>query len=211
VSAALLGLGLGALGVRLPGASGLVFAGLALAGPAVDLLRRALRRPGAVPGAARGRVIEVKSAIALRASVEEVFELWRHLENLPRFLRHVRSVQRWPDSSRSHWVLAGPAGGELTCDVELTELEPNRLLAWRTVPGAPVEHTGIVRFAPQGPGSMRLQVHLGLHVAGPARALVTGLLGPHPQRQLAADLRRLRTLLDEGRAAAPLAPSPALP
>ncbi|MGH8538416.1 MAG: hypothetical protein ACREXM_18715 [Gammaproteobacteria bacterium] len=43
--------------------------------------------------------------------------------------------------------MTGPGGMSVEWDAVTTKLEQNRLLAWRTVPGAAVEHAGMIQFA----------------------------------------------------------------
>ncbi|MGH8607197.1 MAG: hypothetical protein ACREX9_07220, partial [Gammaproteobacteria bacterium] len=55
-----------------------------------------------------------------------------------------RSVR---EDGGSHWTVTGPGGMSVEWDAVTTKLEQNRLLAWRTVPGAAVEHAGMIQFA----------------------------------------------------------------
>src|SRR5688572_29673997 len=66
---------------------------------------------------------------------------WRNFENLPRIMTHLESV-RVIDDRRSHWVAkANSAGGKrFEWDAEITVDEPNRRIAWRSLPGADVEN-----------------------------------------------------------------------
>src|SRR5262245_28069307 len=55
------------------------------------------------------RGINVEESITIARRPEELFEFWRDLTNLSKFLSHVERVDMI-DGRRSHWVVQGPAG-----------------------------------------------------------------------------------------------------
>lgn len=78
---------------------------------------------------------------------EEVFAFWRNLENLPRFMKHLASVEE-QTQTRSHWKANLP--GELvklTWNAEITREEPNQYIGWHSVEGSMVDNAGKVEFA----------------------------------------------------------------
>jgi uncharacterized membrane protein len=147
-----------------------------------------------------GFSVEVHKGIQIHAPVAEVFETLSDIRNFPRFMRNVRSVRMNPDGS-SHWTVVGPAGASVKWDSVTTQLEPNALLAWRTVPRSAVEHSGRIRFAPVSGGeSTRLEVHLSYRPpAGALGHLVARLFGADPKKEIAEDLLRLKTFLETGK------------
>ncbi|HEY8551411.1 MAG TPA: YgaP-like transmembrane domain, partial [Vicinamibacterales bacterium] len=66
-------------------------------------------------GGSRGA--HVRETIVIDRPVAEVFEHWRNLENLPRFMRHLEQVRMFADG-RSHWIARGPAGMRVEWDAE---------------------------------------------------------------------------------------------
>jgi uncharacterized membrane protein len=144
--------------------------------------------------------IEVRQAVTIQRPPEDVYHFWRDLTNLPRFMRHLESVERVAGQARSRWVARGPAGRRVTWEAELVEDQPPRRLAWRTVPGADVEHEGRVDFEPaRGGRETVVRVRLAYRApAGKMGALVARLLGAEPAQQVAQDLRRLAQVLEAG-------------
>jgi uncharacterized membrane protein len=136
----------------------------------------------------------------LWSSIEEVFRVWSRLDDFPCFMEHVRGVSVAPDG-RSHWRVAGP-GGDVEWDAEITRRIDNQLLAWHTLPGSPVQHTGVVRFERSGRGT---RVDIRMSYATPAgalgRALAT-LARKDPKTAMDEDLLRLKSLLEDGKATA---------
>lgn len=143
---------------------------------------------------ARGVNVDERITIARRP--EEVFEFWRDLANLPRFLSHLERIDVI-DRRRSHWVVQGPAGMHVEWDAELiNEIRPD-LLAWRSLPGADVASAGSVQFRPLGPTETELRVRMQYAPpAGRAGAVVARWLGDSPESMLRMDLQRLKNILE---------------
>src|SRR5256714_11886732 len=99
--------------------------------------------------------IQVKRAVTINASPEELYRYWRDFKNAPRFMVNVESVQMTGDG-RSHWVAKTPLGKTVEWDAEVTQDEPGQLIAWRRTQGpflAP--NSGSVHFPPQRNGRGR--------------------------------------------------------
>lgn len=177
--------------------------GLALVGAAIGsalLLRAAtnlpMRRLLGVGAGRRG--IDLQKTIVVNAPLDEVFAWFRDFRNFPRFMAHVRNVR--VSDGRSHWEVAGPAGIAVQWDAEVTRLEPNHLLAWRSLPGSRVENAGMVYFEPFDGGT---RLHVRLSYNPPAGALghaVAALFGKDPKHALDDDLLRFKSLLETGKA-----------
>jgi uncharacterized membrane protein len=145
------------------------------------------------------RAVDVRKAIHIAAAPEEVYAYFAAMENLPRFMDHVREVQRTADGLY-RWRVAGPIGVPVEWTAEVTEQVPNEVLAWKTVPGSVVRSAGMVRFTPEGDGT-RLDVRLSYNPpAGALGHAVAHLLGSDPKQQMDDDLLRLKSLLEEGKA-----------
>jgi uncharacterized membrane protein/osmotically-inducible protein OsmY len=152
--------------------------------------------------ASRRRAIDVQKTITINASVGEVYAFWSVYENFPRFMSRVlevRSSEHVP--MQSHWKVAGPAGVPVEFDAEVTRTIPNHLIAWRTLPGSPVKHAGLVRFDPEIEG--RTRVHIRMSYNPPAGWLGHGIaaaFGVDPKRSMDEDLVRMKTLIETGHA-----------
>src|SRR5829696_5712735 len=96
-------------------------------------------------GVTKDMPVRVKASTTIRKPREEVYSFWRNLSNLPRFMAHLESVDVSSDG-RSHWRATGPAGMTVEWDAEIVEDRPGNLIAWRSLPGGDVVHSGIVGF-----------------------------------------------------------------
>jgi uncharacterized membrane protein len=143
--------------------------------------------------------IDVRKTISVAAPADRVFGFWSQYENFPRFMSNVREV-RDLGGGRSRWVVSGPGGVPVEWEAEITERIPDQRLAWRTLPGSTVDHTGHVHFESRPEGTTA--VHAAMSYTPPAGAAghgVATLLGSDPKRQLDEDLLRMKTLIETGR------------
>ena len=92
--------------------------------------------------------IQVERSVTVNRPKDQLFRIWRNFENLPRFMKHLKSVRVDPESGgkRSHWVALAPLGRTIEWDSEVMEERENEMLAWKSVPGSLVESMGRVEF-----------------------------------------------------------------
>jgi uncharacterized membrane protein len=143
----------------------------------------------------RRRTIDIQKSLHVDAPPGRVFAFASAYENLPRVLADVRDV-RTLGGDRSRWVVRGPGGVSLTWTAVVTERVPNRLLAWRSEPGAVLEHAGVLRFREEGRGT-RVDVRVcysppGAHAGRP----LADFFGGDPRARINDDLGRLKRLLE---------------
>ena len=145
------------------------------------------------------KAVQFTKTIIIERSPEDLYGFWRNMENLPRIMRHVQEV-RVLDDRRSHWVVRTPTGATAEWDAEITEDEPNRRLAWRSLPGAQVDNAGEVRLEP-APGGRGTLVTAEIQYRPPAGAVgatIARLLGSSPERLAGEDLRVFKQLMETG-------------
>lgn len=130
---------------------------------------------------------------------EEVYTFWRNFQNLPRFMRHLESVEDL-GSGRSRWTAKGPAGMNVQWEATIVADEPGRVITWRSLEGSDVDNAGAVRFesAPAGRGTI-VKVNIEYNpIGGAVGAAVAKLFGEEPQQQLDDDLRRFKQVMEVG-------------
>ncbi len=143
--------------------------------------------------------LELKAAITIAKTPQEVYDFWRGLERLPSFMWHLEQVE-WTGEGRTRWTAKAPLGRSVSWEAELVEDVRGEVIAWRSLPGADVDNSGSVRFtpAPAGRGT-ELRVHLRYAVpGGRLGATVARLLGEEPHQQVEDDLRRCKQVLETG-------------
>ena len=148
----------------------------------------------------RRPAVELQKCIDVAAPVEQVFETFSQLERFPEFMTHVHEVRVRGDGT-SQWTVEGPAGRAISWEAVTTRLEPNRLIAWRTLPGSSVEHAGLLRFE-QTQGGTRVLVTMNYTPPGGALGhAIARLFGADPKSELNDDLMRMKVFLETGRRA----------
>lgn len=145
--------------------------------------------------------ILVEQSVTVNRPRAELYRMWREFENLPRFMRHLESVQvDDADSGRSHWVAKAPLGRKIEWDAEIIEEHENELLVWKSLPGSLVESMGRVEFV-DAPGGRGTIVHVRMHYNPPAGsfgAAFAKLFGEEPGLQVKEDLRHFKQIIEAG-------------
>ncbi|MBX6314450.1 MAG: SRPBCC family protein [Isosphaeraceae bacterium] len=145
------------------------------------------------------RALEVRKTININSPIDDVFAAWADYRNFPHFMSRVREV-RDLGNGRSHWVVEGPTGAPIQWNAVITQYVPNEVIAWRSEPGAVVQHAGMVHFRPNPDGSTQVSVQLSYNPAGGALGHgIAWLFGADPKHQLDEDLMRMKTFLETGR------------
>jgi uncharacterized membrane protein len=180
--------------------------GVAMAAAAAPLVYRGAT--GVWPGFSNGsadtrtslagnRGVHVREAISLEVPLETAYAFWRRLDNLPRFMSHLRDV-RDLGGGRSHWVADGPAGVPVEWDAEIINEVPNKVIGWRSIPGADIATAGSVHFSPTHQGrSTQLSVNLQYAApGGRAARMLAYALGRDPAQMIREDLQQVKQLLE---------------
>ena len=141
-------------------------------------------------------------SIKIQRPQEEVYQFFRELENLPRFMIHLKEV-REIDARRSHWIASGPNDKSYEWDAVITDEQPNQSLSWQSEPGADVTNRGRVDFFP-ATGNRGTVVRVAIDYklpGGPIGKAAAAIAGKSPEQEVADDLRRLRAVLEAGESA----------
>jgi uncharacterized membrane protein len=150
-------------------------------------------------GRGRPGPLELHASTTVNRSPHETYGFWRDFENLPSFMLHLRSVSV-SGNGRSHWEANAPVRRKVRWDAEITGDEPGRRISWRSLPGADIDNSGTVHFAPAPDGEgTEVRVHLHYDVpGGRIGRMVAKLWGEEPEQQVRDDLRRFKQVLETG-------------
>ena len=114
-------------------------------------------------GGSAGVIVE--ESITINRPIEELYRFWRNLENLPRVMSHLQSVERITDTL-SRWRAKGPAGTEVEWNAEIINDVANQVIGWRSIEGSDVVSAGSVNFDEAGAGGTRIRVRLQVQPSG---------------------------------------------
>ena len=143
--------------------------------------------------------VNIRTSVSIDRPVNEVYDFWRKLENLPKFMQHLEAVIE-KDNVTSHWTATGPGGiGKLSWDAHILMDERGKMLSWHSLPESTVDNAGKVLFKDNGTGGTDLDVTISYHaplgVAGEAAAK---LLNPFFEKMVKSDIQSLKTYLEIG-------------
>lgn len=175
--------------------------GSALSSMGMGLVTRALtnvdaRRLVGLDGTVKG--IDIEKTINVNASLDEVFAYWSHPENFPEFMTHVRDVRRMGDGLY-RWKVGGPAGLLIEWNAAITELEFNKTLAWKSLPGSIIGQRGVTHFSSNPDGSTRIDVKMSYKPpAGVLGHEIAKLFGVDPKHEMDDDLMRMKSFIETG-------------
>lgn len=147
----------------------------------------------------KGKGIRVDAAVTVNRGVEEAYSYWRNLENLPKFMWHVKEVHSL-GGDRSHWLVEVSPKLRLEWDARITQDIPNQVIAWHTEPGSTVENGGAVRFE-KAPGDRGTEIHATIRYEPPGGVIgeaAAGLFKKVTQEQIKEDIRRFKQILEAG-------------
>jgi uncharacterized membrane protein len=133
---------------------------------------------------------------------QDLYEVWRDLEQLPRFIHELESVERIGDGL-SRWTVRGPADRKVSWDARVTEDVPGRVIAWKSTDGSENQTAGKVVFSPQGP-QRGTRVEVTLEYVPPWGGIGLGVskaTGSDARTMARKALHRFRQLMETGEVA----------
>jgi uncharacterized membrane protein len=143
--------------------------------------------------------IRVEKTVTINKTPDELYRYWHNFENLPTFMKHLKSVQVINETC-SHWVANAPLGSSVEWDADIINDQENQLIAWASVEGADIDNSGFVRFTP-GPQGRGTEVKIVMEYnppGGAVAAAIAKLFGEEPEQQIGDELRRFKMLMEAG-------------
>lgn len=145
------------------------------------------------------KTITVEKTVTINKPAAELYRFWRNLDNLPHFMKHLKSITVISDK-RSHWVANAPMGASVEWDADIIEERENEFISWASVEGADVDNSGFVRFKP-APADRGTEVKVVMEYTPPGGAVTSAiakLFGEEPEQQIGDELRRFKMLMEAG-------------
>jgi uncharacterized membrane protein len=142
--------------------------------------------------------VRVETEVVVCRPREELYRIWRNLENLPVFMDHLVTVVELNDTT-SRWVARAPAGMVVTWDARIVNDVENELIAWETLEGSGVDNAGSVHFEDEGNSATRVRVVLRYDPpADLFGAFIAKVFGNDPQKEIEEDLQRFKRIMEVG-------------
>ena len=139
---------------------------------------------------------KVEREIVVLAPADTVYQIWRNFENFPQLMSNIEDVRDIGDG-RSHWKAKGALGRDAEWDAMITEDEPGRVVAWRSLDSEDtnVRTEGAVRFESMG-DQTRVHVELAYDAGGVKEFIAKWFADP--EREVEEDLARFKDRVESG-------------
>jgi carbon monoxide dehydrogenase subunit G len=137
----------------------------------------------------------VQESIEVNVPLSQAYNQWTQFEDFPHFMSGVDSVTQLDETTVHFKTSIG--GVKREYDARITAQEPDRLVSWASLDEP--RNSGIVRFEPANTGGTRVSVELSWHPDTAAEKL--GAAVGLDSRQVAADLKKFKTFIEERDAA----------
>lgn len=137
---------------------------------------------------------EHSASVTVNAPVHQVYQLYTHFNDYPKFMTFVKEVT-YLDDQRSHWVV--DVVGKHEWDAVNEGWITDRQIGWRSVDG--LKNSGDVRFEPSGPAATRVTVVIRYEPPAGAFGQLGEVLGAGGQfeRRLQHDLEHFATMVEQ--------------
>ena len=143
--------------------------------------------------------VEIAESITVNVDRNTAYAFWRTLENLPRFMHHLRRVEDLGDG-RSRWTAKGPGPlPDISWSAEIVAERPGEVLGWRSLPDADVSNAGRVAFKDGPHGGTEIHARIVYHPpAGEIGAGLARWLDPVLGQMVKEDIRRFQHVVETG-------------
>jgi uncharacterized membrane protein len=135
---------------------------------------------------------KIEESIEVQAPVQRAYNQWTQFEEFPEFMEGVQFVEQL-DDTHVHWI-AEIRGETREWTTEITEQQPDKKVAWKTIEGE-VKNDGVVSFEQIAGDQTRVTVQMDVEGESTAENVAGDLLGV-VQRQVHGDLERFKQLIE---------------
>lgn len=135
--------------------------------------------------------LEHSVQVEVDVPIDQVWGLWSDLEQMPRWMKWINSVEVLEDNPElSRWELAS-GGFKFSWLSRILKVVPNQIIQWESVDGLP--NRGAVRFYDRHGGKSVVKLTVAYAIPGILGQIMDNLfLGKIVESTIQADLERFR-------------------
>lgn len=141
--------------------------------------------------------VNIRAEMVVHRPRHQVYAAWRKLEDLPRFMKHLRRVKQ-VDEKHSEWEAYIPGGlATLHWKSEIIKDDPGALLSWQSLPGSTIFNAGKIEF--QDAGELGTDIHVVISYHAPLGLVgekAARLLNPVFERMVRADVEDFKQYME---------------
>ena len=140
--------------------------------------------------------IHVRESIVIKRKVGDIYRFWRNLENLPRFINHVDSVEDL-GGGHNRWTIKTPVG-PLSWESKITDDKLNQSIQWRSMPDSSIQNSGSLSLEEKDGGdAAEATVELRYSPPSPHDSILEDkILEVITDTQLTGDLKKLKRIME---------------
>ena len=141
--------------------------------------------------------VNIRTSMIVNKNRSEVYQFWRRLENLPRFMKHLLAVNEI-DGKRSHWEAVLPGSiATIKWDAEIVKEIPDQLIGWQSVSNSTIENAGKVEFRDSPNGGTELDIIISYRPpAGDIGAGIAKLMNPLFRKVITEDVKNFKCYIE---------------
>ena len=137
----------------------------------------------------------VRHTALVQAEPQELYELWRDIEQAPKWQEQILSVTRI-GPNRFHWVMESN-GKQIEWDAEILKEEPGKRIAWRSVEGDSRNAGEVVFEKAYNERGTMVTVLQEFEMSGLASFWET-IVGRNPKQAVIENLRHFKAFVETG-------------
>ena len=143
--------------------------------------------------------VNIHTRLIINKPINEVYNFWRHLGNLPLFMEHLESVTVLGDTL-SEWKAKLPGGiGTVSWKAEIVKEEPYRFIGWRSLEGSTIKNAGKVEFKDAGELGTLVHIVFSYHAPlGTAGEEIAKLVTPVFEKMVRNDVLGFKRYMETG-------------
>lgn len=139
--------------------------------------------------------IKIDKSIIVKGNIREIYGMWTDFEHFPLFMKHIKSVRATGEST-NHWKVTTLFGGEVEWNAQITQMEENKRVAWKTISGD-IQTSGQVTFNELNNTEVQVTVQMQyVPPAGPAGRLAS-LLMVQPEQEVDESLKEFKKFIEK--------------
>ena len=140
----------------------------------------------------------IERSVIIECPVESVYGFYRDFRNLPQFLGDVMDIEQTSPTT-FRWTIKGPLHIQAHWTIKVTKTRTNEFICYETVGSPSLRSCWEIYFSP-GRHTDQTQVREVLRPPlGRLGRVALALMGKFPAEELAANLHRLKQVMETGR------------
>lgn len=139
----------------------------------------------------------LKTSVIIDRPKADVFKFWSSLDNLPRFMTHLVSVNII-DDNHSEWKMKVlDSLGTIDWTSKINTIKTNELISWESLPGSEIENSGEVKFEAFDKTKTKLDISIAYKAPeGNIGKLASLLFMPIMKRIITSDIQNCKSYLE---------------